>query len=63
MRMDPFVKGPAIHTGIDLRGDTGDPVRATPMAEVAVASWQGYGKMVESITATDCPPATATCQR
>ena len=21
MRMDPFVKGPAIHTGIDMRGD------------------------------------------
>jgi len=27
MRMDPFLKGPAIHTGIDLRGDKGDPVR------------------------------------
>ena len=48
MRMDPFVKGPAIHTGIDLRGDTGDPVRATANGRVAVASWQGgYGKMVE----------------
>ena len=48
MRMDPFVKGPAIHTGIDLRGDTGDPVRATANGRVTVASWQGgYGKMVE----------------
>jgi murein DD-endopeptidase MepM/ murein hydrolase activator NlpD len=48
MRMAPFVKGPAIHTGIDLRGDTGDPVRATANGRVAVASWQGgYGKMVE----------------
>jgi murein DD-endopeptidase MepM/ murein hydrolase activator NlpD len=48
MRMDPFVKGPAIHTGIDLRGDTGDPVRTTANGRVTVASWQGgYGKMVE----------------
>jgi murein DD-endopeptidase MepM/ murein hydrolase activator NlpD len=48
MRMDPFVKGPAIHTGIELRGDTGDPVRTTANGRVTVASWQGgYGKMVE----------------
>jgi len=48
MRMDPFVRGPAIHTGIDLRGDTGDPVRATANGRVTTASWQGgYGKMVE----------------
>jgi murein DD-endopeptidase MepM/ murein hydrolase activator NlpD len=48
MRMDPFLKGPAIHTGIDLRGDAGDPVRVTANGKVTVASWQGgYGKMVE----------------
>lgn len=48
MRMDPFLKGPAIHTGIDLRGDTGDPVRATATGKVTIASWQGgYGNMVE----------------
>jgi murein DD-endopeptidase MepM/ murein hydrolase activator NlpD len=48
MRMDPFVRGPAIHTGIDLHGDTGDPVRATANGRVTIASWQGgYGKMVE----------------
>ena len=29
MRMDPFLGRPAIHTGIDLRGDVGEPVRAT----------------------------------
>ncbi len=47
-RMDPFLKGPAIHAGIDLRGDTGDPVRATASGEVVTASWQGgYGNMVE----------------
>jgi murein DD-endopeptidase MepM/ murein hydrolase activator NlpD len=48
MRMDPFLKGPAIHTGIDLRGDAGDPVRVTANGKVTVVSWQGgYGKMVE----------------
>jgi murein DD-endopeptidase MepM/ murein hydrolase activator NlpD len=47
-RMDPFVKGPAIHTGIDMRGDPGDPVRATAAGTVTVAGWNGgYGKMVE----------------
>ena len=29
MRMDPFLGRPAIHTGIDLRGESGEPVRAT----------------------------------
>jgi murein DD-endopeptidase MepM/ murein hydrolase activator NlpD len=48
MRMDPFLRGPAIHTGIDLRGDTGDPVRATANGTVTIASMQGgYGNMVE----------------
>lgn len=48
MRMDPFLRGPAIHTGIDIRGDTGDPVRATANGRVTIASYQGgYGNMVE----------------
>src|SRR5581483_5045954 len=48
MRMDPFMKGPAIHTGIDLRGDMGDPVRVTANGRVSIASWQGgYGNMIE----------------
>lgn len=48
MRMDPFMRGPAIHSGIDLRGDKGDPVRATANGTVTTASWQGgYGNMVE----------------
>lgn len=48
MRMDPFVRGPAIHSGIDMRGDTGDPVRATANGTVTVAGNNGgYGKMVE----------------
>jgi murein DD-endopeptidase MepM/ murein hydrolase activator NlpD len=48
MRMDPFMRGPAIHTGIDLRGDKGDPVRVTADGKVTIAGWQGgYGNMVE----------------
>ena len=48
MRMDPFMKGPAIHTGIDLRGDIGDPVRVTADGTVTIAGWNGgYGNMVE----------------
>jgi murein DD-endopeptidase MepM/ murein hydrolase activator NlpD len=48
MRMDPFMKGPAIHTGIDLRGDKGDPVRVTANGTVTIAGWNGgYGNMVE----------------
>jgi murein DD-endopeptidase MepM/ murein hydrolase activator NlpD len=48
MRMDPFLKGPAIHTGIDLRGDKGDPVRVTANGTVSIAGWNGgYGNMVE----------------
>ncbi len=48
MRMDPFMKGPAIHTGIDMRGDIGDPVRVTANGTVVTAGWNGgYGNMVE----------------
>lgn len=47
-RMDPFLGGAAIHTGIDLRGDTGDPVRVTASGRVTRAGWAGgYGNMVE----------------
>lgn len=48
MRMDPFLRTPAMHTGLDFRGDVGDPVRATAAGSVIVAGWSGgYGKMVE----------------
>lgn len=48
MRMDPFLGGPAIHTGVDLRGDIGDPVRVTANGRVTRAAWAGgYGNMVE----------------
>jgi murein DD-endopeptidase MepM/ murein hydrolase activator NlpD len=48
VRVDPFVHEAAMHTGIDFRGDTGDPIRATAGGTVRTAgSSGGYGKMVE----------------
>jgi murein DD-endopeptidase MepM/ murein hydrolase activator NlpD len=48
MRMDPFMRGPAIHSGIDMRGDKGDPVRVTANGTVTIAGWSGgYGNMIE----------------
>jgi murein DD-endopeptidase MepM/ murein hydrolase activator NlpD len=48
VRIDPFVHGPAMHTGLDFRGDIGDPVRVTASGRVTSAGWSGgYGKMVE----------------
>jgi murein DD-endopeptidase MepM/ murein hydrolase activator NlpD len=47
-RLDPFVKQYAFHSGVDLRGEPGERVRATAAGRVAVASYQGgYGLMVE----------------
>ncbi|MGZ5809439.1 MAG: peptidoglycan DD-metalloendopeptidase family protein [Xanthobacteraceae bacterium] len=48
VRIDPFFRRPAMHTGLDFRGDSGDPVRATAAGTVTHAGWQGgYGKLVE----------------
>ena len=48
LESDPFLGRPAMHTGLDFRSSTGDPVRATATGEVVTASWQGgYGNMVE----------------
>jgi murein DD-endopeptidase MepM/ murein hydrolase activator NlpD len=48
VRTDPIVHEAAMHTGIDFRGDTGDPIRATAAGTVTIAGWSGgYGKMVE----------------
>jgi murein DD-endopeptidase MepM/ murein hydrolase activator NlpD len=48
VRMDPFLHLAALHTGIDFRGNAGDPVHATAAGTVTVAGWSGgYGKMVE----------------
>jgi murein DD-endopeptidase MepM/ murein hydrolase activator NlpD len=48
IRNDPFGRGPAMHSGLDIRSSHGDPVRATATGTVIAASWNGgYGKMVE----------------
>jgi murein DD-endopeptidase MepM/ murein hydrolase activator NlpD len=48
IRVDPFVHTPAMHTGLDLAAQTGDPVRATADGTITIAGWQGgYGKMIE----------------
>jgi murein DD-endopeptidase MepM/ murein hydrolase activator NlpD len=48
VRSDPFLGRPAMHTGLDFRAATGDPVRATANGRVASSGWAGgYGRMVE----------------
>jgi murein DD-endopeptidase MepM/ murein hydrolase activator NlpD len=48
VRMDPFLRRPAMHTGLDMRGDTGDPVHATASGRVSMAGREGgYGNLVE----------------
>ena len=48
VRSDPFLGRPAMHTGLDFRSSSGDPVRATATGTVESAGWNGgYGKMVE----------------
>jgi murein DD-endopeptidase MepM/ murein hydrolase activator NlpD len=47
-RVDPFLRAPAMHTGLDMRGDIGEPVRVTANGTVTSAGNNGgYGKMVE----------------
>jgi murein DD-endopeptidase MepM/ murein hydrolase activator NlpD len=48
VRLDPFVRAAAMHTGVDFRGETGEPVRVTANGTVTAAGWSGgYGRMVE----------------
>ena len=48
VRSDPFLGRPAMHTGLDFRAATGDPVRVTANGKVVSAGWAGgYGRMVE----------------
>jgi murein DD-endopeptidase MepM/ murein hydrolase activator NlpD len=48
VRLDPFLRRPAMHTGLDMRGETGDPVHATAGGRVSIAGREGgYGNMVE----------------
>src|SRR4029450_8927404 len=47
-RIDPFLGAPAMHTGLDLHGEIGDPVRATADGTVIAAGWNGgYGQVVD----------------
>jgi murein DD-endopeptidase MepM/ murein hydrolase activator NlpD len=47
-RADPFTRGAALHTGMDLRAEHGAPVRATGPGKVVSAEYSGgYGNMVE----------------
>jgi murein DD-endopeptidase MepM/ murein hydrolase activator NlpD len=48
VRLDPFVREAAMHTGVDFRGQIGEPIHVTAAGTVTVAGWSGgYGKMVE----------------
>jgi murein DD-endopeptidase MepM/ murein hydrolase activator NlpD len=48
VRIDPFLHVAAMHTGIDFRGEFGEPIHATANGTVTTAGWSGgYGKMVE----------------
>jgi len=48
VRNDPFTGSPAMHTGLDVQGETGKPVRATADGTVTTAGWSGgYGKAVD----------------
>jgi murein DD-endopeptidase MepM/ murein hydrolase activator NlpD len=47
-RTDPFLGRPALHSGVDLRDEYGEPARATAAGVVTVAGPNGgYGNMVE----------------
>ncbi len=51
-RRDPFRKVGAMHTGIDYKGQTGDPVYSTAKGKVVRAGWMGgYGRVVEILHA------------
>ena len=46
-RIHPVFKTRAVHTGIDIDGNTGDPVRAANDGEVLYSGWlRGYGQVV-----------------
>ncbi|GEP05052.1 M23 family metallopeptidase [Methylobacterium oxalidis] len=47
-RLDPFTRGLALHTGLDLKAEFGEPARATAPGRVTAAETAGgYGNMVE----------------
>jgi murein DD-endopeptidase MepM/ murein hydrolase activator NlpD len=47
-RIDPFTRGPALHTGLDFKAEHGAAVRASGPGQVVSAEYTGgYGNMVE----------------
>ena len=47
-RIDPFLRQPALHTGVDFRSPKGSPVQSTAAGTIVSAKYNGgYGKMVE----------------
>src|SRR3954471_22315674 len=47
-RIDPFTRGPAMHTGLDFKAEYGADARATAAGTVTAAEYSGgYGRMVE----------------
>lgn len=48
VRLDPFVRQWALHAGVDFRGESGDPVRATAAGRVIAAGPNGgYGLAID----------------
>src|SRR5499433_3323637 len=48
VRIDPFLGRPAMHTGLDFHGETGDVVHATADGTVTAAGWSGgYGRVAD----------------
>ena len=48
VREDPFLHEPAMHPGMDIRGEPGEAVHATAAGRVSIAGWDGgYGNLVE----------------
>lgn len=48
IREDPFLHEPAMHTGMDMRGEVGESVHATAAGRVTIAGWDGgYGNLIE----------------
>ena len=65
VRSDPFLGRPAMHTGLDFRAATGDPVRATANGKVVVIGMDGrlwpHGGSRPRQRA--CRPAMAICRK
>jgi murein DD-endopeptidase MepM/ murein hydrolase activator NlpD len=48
VRQDPFTGSPAMHTGLDIHAESGNPVRASADGTVTAAGWSGgYGRVVD----------------